>query len=166
MTKPVSSLLSAVLGMFGFFLGGCVPNEPNELDKLGTVGLSIKGQAFELWIADESDEQLKGLMFVTSEQMAKLSNGTERGMIFAFDQEQSGSFWMRNTIIPLDIAYIDSTGKVIKMYTMAPLDERYNQYPPGAPYKFTIEVTANRFGELGLQTGDQVVIPANLLKRR
>ena len=105
-------------------------------------------------------------MFVTSEQMAKLSNGTERGMIFAFDQEQSGSFWMRNTIIPLDIAYIDSTGKVIKMYTMAPLDERYNQYPPGAPYKFTIEVTANRFGELGLQTGDQVVIPANLLKRR
>jgi len=147
------------------FAVSCTPTEPNELDKLGKINLAIKGRPFELWIADESDEQLKGLMFITAEQMAPLPDGTERGMIFVFNSDQTNSFWMRNTIIPLDIAYIAADRKVVRTYTMAPLDERINQYPPGAPYRYVIEVNANRLVELGLQSGDTIDIPSQLSQK-
>ncbi|GAG00146.1 unnamed protein product, partial [marine sediment metagenome] len=51
-------------------LASCTPSEPNELDKLGTVRLTIGDQPFELWIADDDRERTRGLMFVTAEQMA------------------------------------------------------------------------------------------------
>jgi hypothetical protein len=147
-------------------LCGCSPTEPNELDQLGKVRMNIKGQAFELWIADEFDEHQKGLMFITAEQMAPLPDGTERGMIFVFGGEQLSSFWMRNTIIPLDIAYVGSDRKVVKTHNMAPLDERPNQYAPGAPYRYAIEVNGNRFRDLGLTAGDVLEIPESILNRR
>lgn len=152
--------LMAVMGT------GCTPTEPNALDKLGKVNLSIKGKAFELWVADDYDEQLKGLMFITAQQMSPLADGTERGMIFVFDADTDNSFWMRNTIIPLDIAYISRDKKVVRTHTMAPLDERPNQYPPGGYYRYAIEVNGQRFAELGLKAGDTVDIPDSVLKRR
>ena len=147
-------------------LPSCAPSEPNELDKLGTSRLTVKGQAFELWIADEDEERTRGLMFVTADQMASLSDGTRRGMIFVFDHEQNLSFWMRNTIIPLDIAYLDSTGRVVATYTMAPLDDRLGQYQSRDPARIAIEVNAGVWKELGLIAGDRIEIPASVLKRR
>jgi len=146
-------------------LPGCTPTKPNELDKLGTFRATIKGRPFELWIADSLDEQEKGLMFVTSDQMAPLPDGAQRGMIFVFDHEQSLNFWMKNTIIPLDIAYLDSKGVVVATYTMAPLDERLGQYPSRSPARMAIEVNANVWSDVGLSAGDQIEIPATLLKR-
>ena len=144
---------------------GCTPSKPNELDKLGTVDMTIKGQVFKLWVADESEEQAKGLMFVTTDQMKPLSGNVERGMLFSFGRDQTNSFWMKNTIIPLDIAYVASDGRVVKTYTMAPLDDRYNAYPPGGPYRFAIEVNGNRFVELGVAGGDLLEIPDLSLKK-
>jgi uncharacterized membrane protein (UPF0127 family) len=141
---------------------GCVPSQPNELDKLGTVDVQIKGQNFRLWIADENDERLAGLMFVTAEQMADLPDGTKRGMIFVFSFEQFMSFWMRNTIIPLDIAYLDSTGAVLNTHTMMPLDDRPNQYPSDGRALMAIEVNEGVFGELGLTKGDLIALSAEL----
>ena len=158
--------LRGLVASWLLFLTACTPTEPNELDKLGKINMTIKGQAFELWIADESDEQLKGLMFVTAQQMAPLPDGTQRGMIFIFDADSTNSFWMRNTIIPLDIAYVSSDRKVVKVHTMAPLDERPNQYPPGTAYRYAIEVNANKFVDLGLRPGDVLELPENVLKRQ
>ena len=142
----------------------CTPKRIEELDKLGTVRLSIKQQAFELWIADDVSEQTQGLMFVTAERMAPLADGTERGMIFVFDHEQVLNFWMRNTIIPLDIAYLDSDGVVVATHTMAPLDERPGQYPSGSPAQYAIEVNAGVWGRIGLRPGDAIKIPSPVLK--
>lgn len=161
-------LMGAALTLFGLtaFIDGCAPTEPNELDKLGTVTLTIKGKQVQLWIADSNDERLKGLMFVTAEQMAPLPDGTERGMIFIFPHDETGSFWMKNTIIPLDIAYISANGTVVTTHTMAALDDRPNQYPATSPYRYTIELNANRFADLGLKKGDKIEIPDTVLKRR
>lgn len=145
--------------------GSCTPKRVEELDKLGIVHLSIKGQAFELWVADEVSEQTQGLMFVTAERMAPLPDGTERGMIFAFDHEQVLNFWMKNTIIPLDIAYLNSDGVTVATYTMAPLDERQGQYPSGSPAQYAIEVNAGVWARIGLRPGDTVEIPSPVLKR-
>ena len=143
---------------------GCTPGKPNDLDKLSTTSLTIKDQPFKLWIADENEKRLRGLMFITEEQMAPLPDGTERGMIFVFDHEQVLSFWMKNTIIPLDIAYLDTQGKVLATYTMAPLDDRLGQYSSRTSARFAIEVNAGVLGELGVQAGDAIDIPDSLLE--
>lgn len=157
------SLLTAAFMLYG---PSCSPTKPEELDKLGTIDLSIKSSRFRLWVADDFSEQERGLMFVTAERMAPLPDGTQRGMIFVFNHERQLSFWMHNTIIPLDIAYLDSSGVVVSTHTMAPLDERPNQYPSGKSARFAIEVNAGVFTDLPLKPGDQIAIPQSLLKRR
>jgi uncharacterized protein len=141
---------------------------PAQLDPLdaalGTLDLTVKGERFRLWIADEPSEQERGLMRVTPDRMSPLPDGTRRGMIFIYDQEQYLSFWMHDTIIPLEIAYLDSSGLVVDVHTMAPLDERL--YPSGDPARIAIEVNAGDFGVLGMQANDQIVLPDSVLKRR
>jgi uncharacterized membrane protein (UPF0127 family) len=126
--------------------------------------MTIKGQEFELWVANSFDEQNKGLMFINAKDMAPLPDGTERGMLFVFSYSTRQSFWMKNTVIPLDIAYIDRDGKVVKIYTMAALDARRNHYPPGAPYRYAIETNAKVLSRLGLAKGDLLQIPHSALK--
>lgn len=153
-------VLMLMLGLVSSMLGAsCAPSEPNVLDQLGTVNVSIKGQPFRLWIADNSSERERGLMFVTADQMAPLADGTQRGMLFKFDRELEMSFWMKNTIIPLDIVYLDADGVALSIYTMAPLDTSYNRYPSREPAQFAIEVNADVFSDLGLQPGDRVQLP-------
>lgn len=163
-----SLLITLLLGTGIMFYGSsCSPQpKPEELDKLGTLELTIKGQRFRLWIADDPSELTNGLMFVTAERMSPLPDGTQRGMIFIFDFEHHLNFWMRNTVIPLDIAYLTSSGVVTATHTMAALDERPNQYPSGKPARFAVEVNAGVFADLGLKPGDRIVLPDNLLKRR
>ncbi len=148
------------------YAASCTPTTPNDLDKLGTVSVTIKGQDFELWIADEHAERTRGLMRITAKQMAPLEDGTKRGMLFVFDFEQQLSFWMKNTIIPLDIAYLDSKGTVTATYTMPPLDARLGQYLSGSPARFAIEVNADVFVDLGVEAGDTIELPATVLKGR
>lgn len=137
----------------------CSPDEPNKLDKMHRVQIKINEARFEAWVADNADERERGLMFVGPEEMADLPDGAHRGMLFFFDHDQYLSFWMKNTIIPLDIAYIDSDGVIVSIHTMAPLDTRSGQYLSAAPARYALEVNANLLGELGIKKGDQVVIP-------
>lgn len=157
--------LLGVLGL-ALILAGCSRSQPTELDKLATVDMTIDGQRFRLWVADDLKTQLRGLMHVTAEQMAPLPDGTERGMVFVFSRAVSDSFWMKNTIIPLDIAYLHRDGRVISVYTMSPLDDRSNQYPPAAPYRLAIEVNAGRLADLGVTPDVRLDIPDSLFKPR
>lgn len=163
MTRVIA--LFVMLGGMSLVNVNCTPTKPNPLDKLGTVDLSIKDQAFTLWIADSADEKEHGLMFVTREQMADLQGGTRRGMIFVFGSERQRSFWMRNTIIALDIAYLDAKGTVLSMHTMVALDDRHGQYPSNGPAMFAIEVNAAVYAEIGLRVGDRIDIPSDLRNR-
>lgn len=126
--------------------------------------MRIGRQEFELWIARTFDEQSQGLMRITKEQMAPLPDGTERGMLFVFDHSVRDSFWMKNTIIELDIVYLSTDGTVVSTYTMAPLDTRTNQYSPRAPYRYAIEMRAHRLKALGIIRGAVLKIPASVLK--
>ncbi len=159
------ALLSLLIWFATTSMTSCTPSQPNELDKLGTVTMTIKGHSTKLWIADENDERVRGLMFVTSEEMADLPDGTKRGMIFIFEFEQHLSFWMKNTIIPLDIAYLDSAGTVLAIHTMPALDDRVGLYSSGSPARFAIEVNENVWAEIGLEVGDTIVFPDELRGR-
>ncbi len=149
-------------------LSSCSPSSdsgnagPGDLDKLGTAELRVKELSVRAWIADEIDEQTKGLMFVTAEEMPPYEDGALRGMIFVYDFDHQGGFWMRNTIIDLDIAYIDKDGKIVQIFTMAALDER--SYIPRSQYRYALEVTAGVFAQQGITEGDTVSIPESILK--
>ena len=163
MKKASATVLTAGLALTGC-AQGCAPSEPNNLDKLAKVRLRIKEADFEVWIADTSATRERGLMKVTAEQMADLPDGAHRGMLFVFDYEQWLSFWMKDTIIPLDIAYLTTSGTITATHTMTPLDVRPNRYPSGQAARFALEVKANLWAQLGVAKGDQIEIPTSVLK--
>lgn len=93
--------------------------------------------------------------------MQPLHDGTERGMLFIFERERNLSFWMKDTIIPLDIAYARSDGTIVRTLTMTPLDE--STYPAGRPARFALEVNAGLFAKKAIREGDVMVIPDSVL---
>jgi uncharacterized membrane protein (UPF0127 family) len=144
------------------FIAGCMEiprgsSDRNDLSALGTVPISVDGKAtYTAYVADDDKTRQFGLMNVTESELP-----TDHGMIFVFYNDQMLSFWMRNTIIPLDIAYIRSDGLIVKTYTMEPLNEA--GYPSIEAAKFALEVRAGQFAERGIQVGDHVTIPDALL---
>ncbi|NLE58515.1 MAG: DUF192 domain-containing protein [Planctomycetes bacterium] len=131
--------------------------------------MTIGDHQFEVWLATDDEKRELGLMQVKEEELASFRGQTSqglsdihRGMLFVFGFEQPLSFWMHNTITPLDIAYIRSDGRIVGIHTMAPLETR--TYPSGEPARFALEVKAGLFASLGVKAGDRVQIPDSVLK--
>lgn len=106
----------------------------------------------EAEIADSEAERRRGLM----ERTALADNA---GMLFVFEQERQLSFWMKNTIIPLSIAYIDAGGRIVDIQDMQPLDE--TSHPSDGPAQYALEVNQGFFEENGIEVGDRVELPAS-----
>lgn len=157
--KSIALQTIGVLSLMMLF--GCPREEPDPeyLDTLSTADITVGDQPFKVWLATSARQQNRGLMFVTEEEMAPLDDGTERGMLFVFSSLQTASFWMKDTIIGLDIAYIDENGQVISVHTMRPLDERFNAYPPGGSYRYALEVNSGRLEQLGIKPGETIPLP-------
>jgi len=143
-------------------LAGCpeVPRgspQKNDLSAMRTIQMVITGRTtYTVYIADTHETQQIGLMNTTEAELP-----ADRGMIFVFPVDRHQSFWMRNTIIPLDIAYIRSDGTIVKTYTMRPLDE--SGYPSIEPARLALEVRGGQLDQWGVVEGDHVEIPAELL---
>ena len=146
-------------------MNGCAPanttGTKNFVDQ-DTVSVKIKTLTIQAAVANNDEERAKGLMFVTAEEMAPLPDGKERGMLFVFPRDERNGFWMRNTIIDLDIAYIREDFAIVETFTMAALDER--SYVPRSTYRYALEVRAGVFKRLGIQDGDRFEIPESVLK--
>ncbi len=80
-------------------------------------------------------------------------------MLFVFSQEAPLNFWMKNTLIPLDILYMDSSGVVVDIQTMAPQpgvpDSELRSYPSAEPAQYALEINAGLAKSLGFAVGDQ-----------
>lgn len=71
------------------------------------------------------------------------------GMIFIFEQDLAGGFWMKDTLIPLDIAFFSADGALVKVLSMVPCEsDPCPTYSPGAPYRYAVEVPAGAFSNL------------------
>jgi uncharacterized membrane protein (UPF0127 family) len=100
-------------------------------------------------IARTSEEQAKGLMY-----RKKLPDG--EGMIFVYDRDQQLSFWMKNTLIPLSIAFIASDGRIIELRDMHPLD--LSSIKSSRSVRYALETPQGWFTRSGIQPGDTVII--------
>lgn len=103
---------------------------------------------FRVELARTPQEQAKGLMFRT--QM-----GPDEGMIFPFDPPRGASFWMRNTVIPLDLIFVGRDGRISNIAANAvPYDET-PLYSSGDA-KAVLELIGGRAAQLGIKPGDRV----------
>lgn len=84
----------------------------------------------------------------------------DTGMLFLFADDTRTGFWMKDTLLALDIAHIAADGAIIEVNTREPLDETV--LAPRRPYRFTLEVNAGWFARQGLGPGAKVTLPAGL----
>lgn len=112
-----------------------------------TIKSKTKTHHITVEVAATPEEQEKGLMF-------RRSLAGDRGMIFPYDPPQEVAFWMKNTLIPLDIIYIRSDGTIVRITKAEAMD--LTPLPSGEPITGVLEIRAGRAAELGIQEGDTV----------
>lgn len=139
-------VLLAALGL-SLGAGGDVLAAP----KLETVEVvSSRGRArFQVEIAATRAEQERGLMF-------RKALAPDRGMLFIYKRPQPAAYWMKNTLIPLDIIFIQPDGKVLSIARNArPHDE--TPLPSGGLVLGVLEIAGGRAAQLGILPGDRVL---------
>lgn len=81
------------------------------------------------------------------------------GMLFVYRSDARGGFWMKNTLIPLDIAFADRRGRILRILTMTPCRrDPCRVYDPGVAYRWALEVNARSFRDWNVHVGDRIVL--------
>jgi uncharacterized membrane protein (UPF0127 family) len=115
-----------------------------------TIHSASGAHRFDIEVARTFEQQQTGLMY-------RRSLGANRGMIFPMDPPRDASFWMHNTLIPLDIVFIRADGRIARITTARPLDD--SPVPSGEPVAAVLELRGGRAAELGISEGDRVDWP-------
>lgn len=112
---------------------------------------SVIGRIF-VEVPDDREEFARGLMF-------RKHLPWNAGMLFAFDDEGTRRFWMKNTLIPLDMVFFDSSSKIIDIKENVPpcKQEECPTYPSKEPAQYVLEVNAGFVQEKGIKIGDRLV---------
>ena len=131
---------------------GCISQD--EVSDVGELGEAcFNGTCFQVEIADEYEEMKKGLMNRESMDQGK-------GILFVFENEGVYPFWMKNTIIPLDIIWMDGDGQVvfISRNTQPCESDPCPDTNPGRKAKYVLEINAGISDQIGLVLGDKMDI--------
>jgi uncharacterized protein len=103
-------------------------------------------------IADTPAEREQGLM-------GRKTLPADAGMVFVFPEDRRGAFWMKDTLIPLSIAFYSADGRILKILDMEPCDaDPCPLYDPGVAYRGALEVNQGAFAGWGITAGDRVRI--------
>jgi len=139
-----------------FVLTACGGSDAAKNDTPKTVDdrfpIRIGDHTVQMQIAALPDEMEKGLMF-------RKEMGADEGMLFVFTRPQPMGFWMRNTILPLDIGYIDPTGELKEIYPMYPHDEK-TVASRGRNLQFCLEMNQGWYARNGVKPGAQLDLKA------
>jgi uncharacterized membrane protein (UPF0127 family) len=127
--------------------GDATPLASNVAIFTNSAGEQIE---LEVEIADTPDERSQGLM--NREALAENS-----GMLFLYEEDHQGGFWMRNTLIPLSIAFVLEDGTIIDIQDMEP--ETTELHRPDEKYRNAIEANQGWFDRNNIAAGDVVAIP-------
>src|SRR5262245_43725245 len=120
----------------------------------GTLSFTTAGGPVRMTveIADSPAARRRGLMDRTSLP-------SDAGMVFLFDEPGDGGFWMKDTTIPLSIAFWDQDGRIVATLDMPPCrDDPCPIYSPGVTYVGAVEANRGYFDAHGITTGDRVAL--------
>jgi hypothetical protein len=125
---------------------------PDRVDLRWTDGASQDSESFAVELADSPDERARGLMFRT--EMAP-----DAGMLFVYESPRSASFWMKNTLIPLDMIFADASGRVTRVHSNA-VPGDLTPIDGGTGVLFVLEINGGLAARLGIAPGAELRHPA------
>ncbi|HOO50926.1 MAG TPA: DUF192 domain-containing protein [Alphaproteobacteria bacterium] len=147
--KFLSVILFLVLGIF---------LSDAHAEEIRIINPSLKkdrGITLSVEIALNNNDRAKGLMFRT--ELDDFS-----GMLFVFPEDRQVAFWMKNTLIPLDMLFIDATGMIVHIHKMAkPKD--LTKIPSPQPIRAVLEINGGMSEKLGILEGNRL-FPEGLIK--
>ncbi len=114
---------------------------------LPVIELTINNAKLKAEVAGDTPTRSIGLM-------NRFSLKPDQGMLFVFAASEPLAFWMKNTFVPLSIAYLDGKGVIVNIVDMKPQDE--STHPSNGPAQFALEMRQGWFKERGIVAGDKV----------
>lgn len=118
--------------------------------------LAAGGTVLEVEVADDPESRARGLM-------GRTELGETEGMLFVFESSEPRSFWMKDTPLPLSIAYIDERWTIREIHDMEP--RSLEPVPSRFPARYALEVNQGAFERLGIEPGDRIVASPELRER-
>jgi len=115
---------------------------------LPTTRLTIDGNNIAAEVANTESTRMAGLMF-------RRDLGVDNGMLFVFPDAKLRAFWMKNTLIPLSIAFINDKGVIVNELEMPPQTEQ--TFMSDGPAQYALEMNAGWFTKRGIKPGDMVL---------
>lgn len=140
---------TSVLLSAAFFFCTNRENEPGVMNEIKKA--CFGDSCFTVELARTQEEHSLGLMFRESLEQ-------DRGMLFVFEENGNYSFWMKNTLIPLDIIWIDENNKVVFVYKKAQpcREDPCPSISPGSEARYVLEINAGAARGAGIAPGDKV----------
>lgn len=127
-----------------------------ELQKFPTSELAIVSangpHRFKVEVAETPAQMEQGLMFRTS-------LAPDAGMLFVYPQPTVATMWMKNTLIPLDMLFVDPRGRIVNIQQRA-VPQSLDVISAAAPVRAVIELNGGTAARLGIEPGDKVLHPA------
>jgi uncharacterized membrane protein (UPF0127 family) len=122
-------------------------SENGQPQRLATTTLGAGMYNIKVEVAQTPQEHATGLMWRTSMP-------ANEGMLFIFPRAGQQCFWMKNTLLPLSIAFIDDNGRIVNLDEMQPQTE--NPHCSAQPVRFVLEMNKGWFKKHGFKPGDQL----------
>ncbi len=161
--QVVVLIVAAAFILFFIYPNNFMNNENNGKEKLsgynsfefakeGELTFSNADGKFitqiDIEIADDNNRRTTGLMY-------RNEMGKNQGMFFIFPNESYQSFWMRNTVLPLDILFVNSKNEIVTIHkNTIPFDE--SSYPSTKPAMYVVEVNAGFTDQYNIKSGDKI----------
>lgn len=143
----VKRLLSTAFGVVLVLAAAAAHGQAGPQGRLPTVKITAGMHVIQAEVAATPEQQMTGMMFRT--QM-----GTNEGMLFVNDEPGVRCFWMRNTLIPLTIAFIADDGTIVNTADMAPKSE--TSHCSHKPVRFALEMNQGWFDKRGIKPGSKL----------
>jgi hypothetical protein len=118
-----------------------------EAQSLPLMELTAGFHRIEAEVAANNAARMQGLM-------NRKSMATQRGMLFVFDRDAQHCMWMKNTYLPLSVAFIDETGKILNIEDMQPQAE--DNHCAAKPARYALEMNVGWFAQRGIKRGDRI----------
>lgn len=112
-----------------------------------TTQIKVGGHPLKVEVAADEPQRLQGLMY-------RKSLGKEDGMLFIFDEPGYHAMWMKNTLIPLSVAYVDKDGVILNIMDMEP--QTLDSHMAAGPAVYAIETNKGWYAAKKLKAGDKV----------
>jgi len=116
-------------------------------DRLLTYPLRVKGHSSRAEVANTDESRRTGLMY-------RESLSENQGMLFVYEEPGRHAMWMKNTLIPLSVAFIDRSGRIINIEDMLPQTE--DTHAAKASAAFSLEMNQGWFAKRGVKPGDRI----------